>query len=293
MEKLLLITPHLSTGGAPQFTLNRIELLKDTYDVYCVEYDFLSPDFVVQRNKIIEILKDKFFALEYNKDNLFNIIKDINPDIISIEEFSETFIKNDLLEFIYKKDRNWKIFETTHSSYDNSNVKRHFPDKFIFVSEWSKKMYSHFNVESEVIEYPVDKKEKHTEECRKKLSFDSDSIHILNVGLFTPGKNQGYAFEIARRFLDKKVFFHFVGNQAGNFQDYWGEILKDKPSNCILWGEREDVEDFIQASDLFLFTSILELNPLVIKEVMRYDIPISMFNLKTYCGVYNNNENKH
>ena len=97
MEKLLLITPHLSTGGAPQFTLNRIELLKDTYDVYCVEYDFLSPDFVVQRNKIIEILKDKFFALEYNKDNLFNIIKDINPDIISIEEFSETFIKNDLL----------------------------------------------------------------------------------------------------------------------------------------------------------------------------------------------------
>ncbi len=291
MEKLLLITPHLSTGGAPQFTLNRIELLKDTYDVYCVEYDFLSPDFVVQRNKIIEILKDKFFALEYNKDNLFNIIKDINPDIISIEEFSETFIKNDLLEFIYKKDRNWKIFETTHSSYDNSNVKRHFPDKFIFVSEWSKKMYSHFNVESEVIEYPVDKKEKHTEECRKKLSFDSDSIHILNVGLFTPGKNQGYAFEIAKRFLDKKVFFHFVGNQAGNFQDYWGEILKDKPSNCILWGEREDVEDFIQASDLFLFTSILELNPLVIKEVMRYDIPISMFNLKTYCGVYNNNEN--
>ena len=59
MEKLLLITPHLSTGGAPQFILNRIELLKDTYDVYCVEYDFLSPDFVVQRNKIIEILSKR------------------------------------------------------------------------------------------------------------------------------------------------------------------------------------------------------------------------------------------
>ena len=58
MKKLLLITPHLSTGGAPQFTLNRIELLKDTYDVYCVEYNFVSPHFVVQRNKIIDLLKE-------------------------------------------------------------------------------------------------------------------------------------------------------------------------------------------------------------------------------------------
>jgi len=291
MKKLLLITPHISTGGAPQFTLNRIELLKDTYDVYCVEYSFLSPHFVVQRNKIIDLLKDKFFVLEHDKDNLLNIINSINPDIISIEEFSETFMENHLLDFIYKKDRLWKIFETTHSSYNNSNIKRYFPDKFIFVSEWSKKMYSHFGVESEVIEYPIDKKEKKVKESREKLSFDNDYIHILNVGLFTPGKNQGYAFEIARRFLDKKVLFHFVGNQAGNFEDYWGEILKDKPSNCILWGEREDVEDFIMASDVFLFSSILELNPLVIKEVMRYDTPIFMFNLETYCDVYNNNEN--
>ena len=94
MKKLLLITPHLSTGGAPQFTLNRIELLKDTYDVYCVEYSFLSPHFVVQRNKIIDLLKDKFFALEHDKDNLINIINSISPDIISIEEFSETFMEN-------------------------------------------------------------------------------------------------------------------------------------------------------------------------------------------------------
>ena len=291
MKKLLLITPHLSTGGAPQFTLNRIELLKDTYDVYCVEYNFVSPHFVVQRNKIIDLLKDKFFALEHEKNNLLHVINTVKPDIISIEEFSETFIDNHLLEFIYKKDRSWKIFETTHSSYNNSNLKRYLPDKFIFVSEWSKKMYSHFDVESEVIEYPIDRKEKKEKETREEFLFDDDWIHILNVGLFTPGKNQGYAFEIARRFLDKKVLFHFVGNQAGNFEDYWGEILKDKPSNCQLWGEREDVEKFIMDSDVFLFTSILELNPLVIKEVMEYDIPIVMFNLETYCGVYNNNEN--
>ena len=256
MKKLLLITPHLSTGGAPQFTLNRIELLKNDYEVYCVEYSFLSPHFVVQRNKIINLLDERFFALEHDKDNLVNIINSVNPDIISIEELSETFIDRHILDFIYKKDRTWKIIETTHSSHNNSESKIYLPDKFIFVSEWSKKMYSHFNVESEVIEYPVDKKELKREECKEKLNLNDGNIHILNVGLFTPGKNQGYIFNIAKQLEKYKIKFHFIGNQASNFEDYWRPLMENKPDNCVVWGERDDVDTFIQSSDVFLFPSL-------------------------------------
>ena len=32
MKKLLIITPHLSTGGAPQVTVNKIELLQNDFD---------------------------------------------------------------------------------------------------------------------------------------------------------------------------------------------------------------------------------------------------------------------
>ena len=124
-NKLLIIASHLSTGGAPQFTLNKIELLKETYDVYCVEYDFLSPHFVVQRNKIINLLGDKFYSLSSNKWELMDIIDSIHPDIISIEEISETFIQSDILEKVYTPNRRWKIIETTHSSHDNSNIKRY------------------------------------------------------------------------------------------------------------------------------------------------------------------------
>ena len=53
-KKLLIITPHLSTGGAPQVTLNKIELLKDEYIIKCVEYSQIAWAFVVQRNKIIK-----------------------------------------------------------------------------------------------------------------------------------------------------------------------------------------------------------------------------------------------
>lgn len=281
----------MSTGGCPQFVLKRIELLMDSFEIYCVEYDFLSPDYVVQRNKVIQLIGDRFISLGENKSRLLEIINNIKPEIIFIEEFCESFISNEICKSIFSKDRTYKIFESTHSSNDSSKSKRFLPDKFIFVSEFSKRMYENLGADSVVIEYPIDKKEKRKEEAISKLNLDPNSIHVLNIGLFTPGKNQGYAFEIARQFEGKNVTFHFVGNRAGNFKNYWEPLMKDVPSNCVLWGERSDTDDFINASDLFLFTSKFELNPLVIKEALCYDIPIAMFNLETYCDVYDNQEN--
>jgi glycosyltransferase involved in cell wall biosynthesis len=289
MEKLIIITPHMSTGGCPQFVLKRIEMLKDFYDIYCIEYNFVSSHYVVQRNKVIEIIGDRFIPIFGNKDKLIEILTEIKPDIIHIEEFSESFIDIEVCNFIFKVDRTYKIIETTHGSDNRSTKKVNLPDKFIFVSDWSKNMYSHFDVDSVVIEYPIDKKEIDIE-AKTRLGFDDEYKHIINIGLFTPGKNQAYIFEIARLLLDEKIKFHFIGNQAENFRHYWEPLMLNKPENCIIWGERSDVDDFIMASNLFLFTSKLELNPLVVKESLCYDIPILMFNLETYCGNYNNQE---
>lgn len=290
-NKLLIITPHLSTGGAPQFTLNKIELLKDEYEILCVEYSFVSGDFVVQRNKIINLLGENFISLTENKNELIEIINNFSPNIISFEEFPENFMLNDVSKKIYTNNRNYTILETTHSSLNYFGEKLYFPDKFIFVSKHSESMYKDLGVDYEIIEYPIDKKTKLTIESQTTLKLDPSYKHVLNVGLFTEGKNQGYGFELARKLLDDKILFHFVGNQAGNFQDYWGPIMKTKPDNCIIWGERSDVQTFLMASDLFLFTSKFELNPLVIKEAMVYDLPIIMFNLETYHGSYDNNQN--
>lgn len=290
MEKLIIITPHMSTGGCPQFVLKRIEMLKDFYEIYCIEYNFVSPHFVVQRNKVIEIIGDRFIPIFGNKNKLIDLLTNIKPDIIHIEEFSETFMDIEVCNFIFKDERRYKIIETTHGSNDRSSMKINLPDKFIFVSEWSKNMYSHFAVDSDVIEYPTDKKEIDLE-AKTRLGLDDGYKHIINIGLFTPGKNQAYIFEIARLLSDEKIKFHFIGNQAENFRNYWEPLMTNKPDNCIVWGERSDVGDFIMASDVFLFTSTLELNPLVIKETLCYDVPILMFNLETYCGNYDNQEN--
>lgn len=291
MDKMIIITPHLSTGGCPQFVLKKIELLQFNYDLYCIEYDYLSPDFVVQRNKIKNIIGPNFKSLKEHNLTIEQCINEINPDIIWLEEFPESFMNEDECNFVFNKERSWKILETTHSSRDLKKDLKYAPDKFMFVSEFSKNMYEDLGIDSSVIQYPVDKKHKDSEGYKEFLSFDKEYKHVLNVGLFTPGKNQGYAFKLAEFLKNEKIMFHFVGNLAGNFEDYWGPLMKNKPSNCIIHGEKNNIDEYIQASDLFLFTSTFELNPLVIKEALCYEeLPILMFNLKTYCNQYNNKE---
>jgi hypothetical protein len=297
MKKILFVTPHLSTGGAPQFTLNKISLLKDNFEIKCVEYSLLAWNLVVQRNKIIEILGENFHSLGDNKsEELMDIINDFQPDYISMEEFPEFFLDDEITKQIYSDNRKYKIFETTHDSSFPVNSKRWFPDKFVFVSAFNAVRYSMYDIPYDVIEYPIEIKEKKQLENKNKLNFESGWKHVVNVGLFTHRKNQKYIFEIAEKLKDYKIKFHFVGNQADNFKYYWEPLMKSKPENCVVWGERNDVDTFLQSSDLFLFTSKgdrnnKELNPIAIKEAIEYQMLMAMFNLDVYCGKYDNNKN--
>ena len=111
MKKMLIITPHLSTGGAPQFTLSKIEMIKNDYEILCIEYDFVAPEFVVQRNKISNLLGNNFVSLGDNKRELVDILNWFNPDIISMEEFPEFFMGDSIVAEIYKENKNYVIFE--------------------------------------------------------------------------------------------------------------------------------------------------------------------------------------
>ena len=292
MKTLLILTPHMSTGGCPQVVAKKVELLKDFYNVIVVEWEMIAWTFVVQRNRVIDMIGDKFISLSENKEyDLFNVIEDNSVDYIMIEEFSETFMPNHIMKRLYSKDRQYKIFETTHCSYTDPNWKRFFPDKFIFVSPHSLEVFKDLGVPMDLIEYPIDKKTPNKEHNQSLLGLDPEYKHIINIGLFTSGKNQGYAFEIARVLQEHKIMFHFIGNQASNFINYWQPIMDTKPDNCVVWGERNDVNTFIQACDVHLFSSILELNPLSIKESLEYEKPTMIFNLPTYKGKYNKEKN--
>ena len=290
MKKLLFIAPHLSTGGMPQFVLKQIEMLKDEYDISLIEWENITGGvYVVQRNAIENILGNKFHTISENKTEALSIISDIEPDIIHFHEIPETFVNAGVLNNIYSEERDYHIVVTTHSSLTDPSTIKYTADRFVLVSDWSKDIFDTFfkgEIDCEVWEYPIEKYEYNKDSAKDELGWDKEYKHVLNVGLFTRGKNQGELFELAKDFEGEKVMFHFVGNQAVNFKDYWGPLMESTPENCVVHGERSDVEKFYKAADIFYFTSNFELSPLAVKESLSYNLPTFIKKLHTYKNMY-------
>jgi len=272
--KVLYLVPHLSTGGMPAFVLKTIEVMQEYINVCVVEYNCYSLDYVVQRDKIIELVGNNFYTLFEDKTELFSIIKYFNPDIIHIHEPSERFDAHIMSE-LYRPNRLYKIIETCHDVSFDPKTKIYHPDAHAFCTPYHYDTFAHLPSYKQVIEYPIDSKKS------KKLPGINN---VVNVGLWTPGKNQAEGIEIARK--NPNFNFNFVGNQAGNFKDYWEPLMADLPSNVKVWGERDDVDEFLKHANIFMFNSTWECNPLVLREAISYGLPIIAHNLPQYGSMF-------
>ena len=285
--RVLFLAPHLSTGGMPQFLLKRIEVLKqfNIADILVVEYQCHSLDFVVQRNQIMDLVP--VHTLYEDKMHLFNIIHEFNPDVIHIDEMSERMDRR-MISKLYSNNRKYRIIETCHDVSFAPETKIFTPDAYAFCTPYH---LDTFNVPGykDVIQYPIDPVHVSANDklqAKFELGMDSTKKHVINVGLWTQGKNQGEGIALARKL--PHVEFHFIGNQAGNFQEYWGPLMKDVPDNVTIWGERTDVDVFMKAADAFLFNSTWECNPLVLREAISYGLPILARNLNQYKDMFTN-----
>jgi len=270
---VLFLAPHLSTGGMPAFLLKRIQALGNAVNIYVVEHSDVSPDYVVQKNQIKQLVKN-FWTLGDDKLYLLKIIEANNIDIVHIDDVGEA-IDNDLAKQLYRNDRTWRIVETCHNVAFNPDVDKVFhPDAYAFCTPYHEKTFANVVDYSETIEFPIDRQFKQN----KKTGI------VLNVGLWTPGKNQAEGIEIARKNPDLE--FYFVGNQAPNFQDYWKPLMKDLPENVTIWGERDDVDEFMKIAEIFMFNSTWECNPLALREAISYGLPIIARNLPQYGDMF-------
>jgi autotransporter strand-loop-strand O-heptosyltransferase len=287
--RILFLAPHLSTGGMPQFLLKRLQGMRNhtNNEYYVVEYQCHSLDYVVQRNAILEIIGSNFTTLYENKMELFDVIESFQPDIIHVDEMSER-LDREMVKKLYNPDRKYRIVETCHDISFDPNSKLFHPDLYSFCTPYHEETFADLESKYVTILYPIDemKLKKFQSIWQDELGFDRNKKHVLNVGLWTPGKNQAEGIEIARKYPD--IMFHFVGNQAGNFKHYWEPLMQDLPPNVKVWGERTDIDHFMLASDVFMFNSTWECNPLVLREAIGYGLPIVARNLPQYAGMYDN-----
>jgi autotransporter strand-loop-strand O-heptosyltransferase len=306
-EKLMVITPHLSTGGCPQYLLDYLIENKNNYsDIKVVEFTNFSDDFVIQKNKIKNLIgEENLICLGHHsswnneelyvkeKSKLIDIIDNYKPDTIWMNEFPESYDyklpPDNVTKYIYRKNREYKIIETTHSSGNSFNFdnKKFIPDEFMFCSPLHLEMSKKIDIPKKVWEKPIVIQERpNREEKLKELGLDPSYYHVLNVGLFHVNKNQKFIYDLAEKFIDKKVQFHFVGNDC--FINDCG-INNTELKNCKRWGEKDNVEDFMSCMDLFLFPSKKELNPLSVKEALSWDMDI-IVNKDEYTSQYDEYE---
>ncbi len=110
---------------------------------------------------------------------------------------------------------------------------------------------------------------------RKELDLENNFV-ILNIGRFVPQKNQEKLVEIFSCISkkDKSVKLVFVG--VGDLQeDVKKKVLELKlDSNVLFLNERKDVNCILQASDVFVMTSIHEGLPIVAVEAQASGLPL-------------------
>ena len=310
-KRLFFLAPHLSTGGMPEFLLKRIQALQDQdeFEVHVVEFCLYATTYTVQRDQIKALLGDRFHEIahlnaitqEERGHRLIEILESINPDVIHIEECPESFdsfnkMTSATQESLYAAHRPWRIVETCHNIwFDPKEGKRISPDAYAFVSpHHSLETFREENSEKQEILFPIIEQavsQTEGEKMKEILGFDphADQYHLINIGLWTPGKNQGEAIQWAthlQALYPDKFQFHFIGNQASNFAHYWEPLMQDLPANCHVHGERSDVDKFYHMADAVVFNSTWECNPLTVRQSLGYPLPVMARNLPQYHDMY-------
>jgi autotransporter strand-loop-strand O-heptosyltransferase len=286
--KILFIAPHLSTGGMPQFLLKRIQALKKytNHEVSVIEFNSISREYVVQRRGIIsEVGYTGFYTLGDDKMEIFGSIEGIDPDIIHIEGVMAE-LSPAVCAKLLDNNRKYRIVETCHDVIFDPTDRIYNPDGYAMCSPFHLQTFAANPGYKEVIQYPYDSPAGLNKEATQyALGFNPGKRHVLNVGLWTKGKNQGEAVELARSYPE--IDFHFVGNMAINFQDYWKPIIDGHlPDNVFIHGERYDLDVFYKACDIFMLNSVNECSPIVLREAITHELPIVARNLPQYGDMY-------
>lgn len=110
------------------------------------------------------------------------------------------------------------------------------------------------------------------DQYREKMNFNGKYV-VINVARCVPEKNQNWILKIVRELNDENFLFIVVGDGI-LLEDLKLEIRKSELENkVILLGNRDDVNNLLMASDLFILPSLFEGLPISMIEAQATGIP--------------------
>ncbi|GAB6614589.1 glycosyltransferase [Bacillus cereus] len=293
--KITYIIHSLQFAGAERLVLDLIDRLKDKHDISVISIyktrdieGYKKIQKTLESNDIKHICLDKEIGTSKWKTltSLNRAVKLIGPDLIH----AHTFIPN-----VYSGLRNIFFNKIVTISTLHSGGDDWFRKKDLFLEKFSLKGINRVVAVSEHVRDFYIKKIKledknkvvtiengiltdrfyqlSTEAIRKKRKEigiqESDSI-LINVARLVPVKSQDFLINIMKM-LDSKYKLLLVGNLED--ETYVKLIQEQIKRNNLgdrikLLGSREDVNELIQISDVFLFPSKYEASGIALMEAM-------------------------
>ena len=279
-------------GGATMHIDQLVQSFSNDYDIYCaapVEKPYGVKWFqILGDNNFLELpfrsfsVKHLIRLISFIKKNKIDIIHAHGKGAGIYARLAKIFVPKTFLVYTFhglhiahytKPIKYMYIFlervlgKLTSLFINVSNGERQVClDKKLFNESKSIVIYN--AIENDAKKYPAQN------DLRKKLNLPIDRFLILSVIRFNPQKNITAILNIAQTLSDKKdIIFILIGDGEEKIT-IENKITGNKIDNVKLLGYKENVNEYLHASDLFLSTSLWEGLPYSLIEATRAGIPI-------------------
>ncbi len=314
-KNLLMVVQKFYPSGAEALVKSLIPELCEKYNLHIIA--MVNNDNANEQNEYINYA-NRYKVNHYviNEKNHFKRTKQLsryisshNIDIIH----SHSYFPN-MYSRIASIGKKVKKIVTYHSASNDWNDRKlrlvekvldHFTDKRIAVSNVPKMHYENcVSKKNKIHVIPnginIPNKKCHTEldQFRKNNSIDEDELLFLNVGRITTQKNQGMLIELMKALNDsvtfnKKFKLYIIGYKESDLLwNTYQDKIKDYGLQEIitLYGSSNEVNDFMQSADLFLFPSLDEAHPIALIEACSNNLLTIASDINANKNTFNKNE---
>lgn len=297
--KILHVVEHLSPGGLEKLVIDLAKKQKDCkHQVYIFVYGSSRSWVSLAREYNLEVIEAPQKRSGFNFLVLLALFyHSLKFDIIHSHDIGP-LVYSGLTAIFYK----WfgkKYFHTAHGLVHQTNKNIFYENFFSFFYNAyacvSAEILSSFRQKTtrQLVLIPngvelTPKKDK--SELLKKYRQEFPQINFSNKNLIyvarvTISKNQKFLIDVISSCLDYNLFL------VGPIQDldYYKNIYKNQ-NNIFFLGERNDISDLLEISDIYVSSSIQEGLSLSVLEAMGKKIPCLLSNISGHRAIAGNNQ---
>lgn len=278
--KVLIFGMTSIVGGIETFLMN----VYDNIDLSNLQIDFLVPGELEEKyKKKIEKRNGKVYEVEKVKKHpiraikqLKKLYKDNNYDVIHMN-LCNAFFFIYALPAVIANNKNTKIIVHSHNNSDAEKMRHyllrpimiHYTDKYLAcsidagkwmfgkkISESGKVILVSNSIDAE--KYKFD--EKVRRKVRDELKINDNEFLIGHVGRFDEQKNHNFLIDVFYEYLqinkDSKLLLVGDGGLRTNIEEKVRNLGINE--NIIFLGVRDDVNELLQACDIFVLPSKFE-----------------------------------